>query len=107
MTNTKTIARNAGWYGLENGIGFVVTLFTSIAIARTLGPSKMGYIIYVMWIASIVSTLGGMGIPETRPINPYSKADWEGVGVEPDVRVKAADALETAEKLAESKLRKK
>jgi len=65
MTNTKTIARNAGWYGLENGIGFVVTLFTSIAIARTLGPSKMGYIIYVMWIASIVSTLGGMGIPET------------------------------------------
>lgn len=65
MTNTKTIARNAGWYGLENAIGFVVTLFTSIAIARTLGPSKMGYIIYVMWIASIVSTLGGMGIPET------------------------------------------
>jgi hypothetical protein len=49
----------------------------------------------------------GMGIPETRPINPYSKADWEGVGVEPDVRVKAADALETAQKLAESKLRNK
>ncbi|MGD0735528.1 MAG: oligosaccharide flippase family protein [Terracidiphilus sp.] len=65
MTNTKTIARNAGWYGLENAISFVVTLFTSIAIARTLGPSKMGYIIYVTWIASIVSTLGGMGIPET------------------------------------------
>lgn len=65
MANTKTIARNAGWYGLENAIGFVVTLFTSIAIARTLGPSKMGYIIYVTWIASIVSSLGGMGIPET------------------------------------------
>jgi O-antigen/teichoic acid export membrane protein len=65
MANTRTIARNAGWYGLENGIAFVVTLFTSIAIARSLGPSKMGYIIYVMWIASIVSTLGGMGIPET------------------------------------------
>jgi O-antigen/teichoic acid export membrane protein len=65
MSNTKTIARNAAWYGLENAISFVVTLFTSIAIARTLGPSKMGYIIYVMWIASIVSTLGGMGIPET------------------------------------------
>jgi len=27
--------------------------------------------------------------------------------VEPDVKVRAADALETAEKLAESKLRKK
>ena len=33
--------------------------------------------------------------------------DWEGRGVEPDVKVKAADALETAEKLAESRLQKK
>jgi len=65
MSNSKTIAKNTGWYGLENAINFVVTLFTSIAIARTLGPSKMGYIIYVFWIASIVSSLGGMGIPAT------------------------------------------
>lgn len=49
----------------------------------------------------------GIGIPETKAINPFSTADWEGIGVEPDVKVKAADALETAEKLAESKLRKK
>ncbi len=65
MSNSKTIVKNTGWYGLENAINFVVTLFTSIAIARTLGPSKMGYIIYVFWIASIVSSLGGMGIPAT------------------------------------------
>lgn len=49
----------------------------------------------------------GMGIPETKSINPFSKTDWAEVGVEPDVKVKAADALETAVKLAESKLRKK
>jgi hypothetical protein len=49
----------------------------------------------------------GMGIPETKAVNPFSKTDWEGSGVEPDVRVHAADALETAEKLAESNLRKK
>jgi len=49
----------------------------------------------------------GMGIPEVRPINPYAKTDWEGTGVDPDVKVKAADALETAVKLAQSKLRKK
>jgi Peptidase family S41 len=46
----------------------------------------------------------GMGIPEEKAINPFGKADWEGVGVEPDVKVKAADALETAKKLAASKL---
>jgi O-antigen/teichoic acid export membrane protein len=65
MSNTKTIAKNTGWYGLESVINFVVTLFTSIAIARVLGPSKMGYIIYVSWIASVVSGLGGLGIPAT------------------------------------------
>ncbi len=65
MTNTRTIARNTGWYGLENAISLIVTIFTSIAIARTLGPEKMGYIIYVMWIASVVSSLGGIGIPAT------------------------------------------
>ena len=64
-SNTKTIARNTAWYGFENAISFVVGLSTSIAIARTLGPSKMGYIIYVIWIASVVSNLGGMGIPAT------------------------------------------
>jgi C-terminal processing protease CtpA/Prc len=49
----------------------------------------------------------GMGIPETKPINPFSKTDWAETGVEPDVKVNAADALQTAEKLAETKLRKK
>jgi hypothetical protein len=45
----------------------------------------------------------GMGVPEIRPINPFSKTDWEGVGVEPDVKVKAADALTTALALARKK----
>ncbi len=63
--NTKTIARNTAWYGLENVIGFGTSLITSIAIARTLGPSKMGYIIYVTWITGIASSLGSIGIPST------------------------------------------
>jgi C-terminal processing protease CtpA/Prc len=45
-----------------------------------------------------------MGIPETRPINPYEKRGREGMGVTPDVTVTAADALVTAEKIAENKL---
>jgi hypothetical protein len=49
----------------------------------------------------------GMGIPEVKTINPNSKTDWAETGVEPDVKVKAADALETAKKLAESKLQRK
>ena len=49
----------------------------------------------------------GLGIPETKAINPFSTTDWEGVGVEPDIKVNAAQALETAKKLAESKPQKK
>jgi hypothetical protein len=49
----------------------------------------------------------GIGIPEVKAVNPFSKIDWEGVGVEPDVKVKAADALETAKKLAANEPGKK
>lgn len=63
--NTKTIAKNTGWYAMETAIGAILTVFTSIAIARTLGPAKMGYIVYVTWIAWVVGALGGLGIPTT------------------------------------------
>ena len=49
----------------------------------------------------------GMGIPDEKSINPFGKADWEGVGVPPDVKVKAADALALAELLAQRTLQKK
>jgi hypothetical protein len=45
-----------------------------------------------------------IGVPFGRPINPVTHGDWEGKGVEPDVKVGAADALATAEKLAADKL---
>ena len=65
MSNTKTIAKNSGWSGLDLIISAVVALFTSIAINRYLGPLKNGYIIYVSYIALLVSNLGGLGIPAT------------------------------------------
>jgi len=45
-----------------------------------------------------------IGVPFARAINPVTHGDWEGKGVEPDVKVSAADALATAEKLATDKL---
>lgn len=45
-----------------------------------------------------------VGVPFGRPINPVTRGDWEGKGVEPDVKVSAADALATAQKLAADKL---
>jgi C-terminal processing protease CtpA/Prc len=45
-----------------------------------------------------------IGVPYARAVNPISRTNWEGTGVEPDVAVKAADALEKAEELAISKM---
>lgn len=45
-----------------------------------------------------------MTVPVSRAINPISKTNWQGVGVEPDVKVAAADALATAQKLVAEKL---
>jgi len=41
-----------------------------------------------------------IGVPFARAINPVTKTNWEGVGVEPDVKVPAEDALTTAQTLA-------
>jgi hypothetical protein len=43
-------------------------------------------------------------LPTGRAINPVTKTDWEGTGVEPDVKVTAELALATAHELALKKL---
>lgn len=45
-----------------------------------------------------------VGVPFATAINPITKKNWEGTGVTPDVKVAAADALTTAEKLAAAKI---
>jgi C-terminal processing protease CtpA/Prc len=44
-----------------------------------------------------------IGVPFARAINPITKTNWEGTGVEPDVKVQASDALSTALKLISEK----
>jgi C-terminal processing protease CtpA/Prc len=40
-----------------------------------------------------------IGVPGARAINPVTHTDWEGVGIQPDVKVPAADALDAALRL--------
>jgi len=47
-----------------------------------------------------------IGVPFARSISPVTKTDWEGTGIQPDVKVAADQALETAKKLAVEKLEK-
>jgi len=45
-------------------------------------------------------------IPFARFVNPITKKDWEGIGVQPDVKVSAAEALNVAEKLTAGRISK-
>ena len=46
----------------------------------------------------------GISVPVERSINPVTKTDWEGTGVEPDVKVPADKALERALELARAQV---
>lgn len=45
-----------------------------------------------------------IGVPFARAVNPITKTNWEGAGVEPDINVDAPQALDTAIKLATERL---
>jgi len=46
-----------------------------------------------------------LAVPFAKSLDPVTKTNWEGTGVEPDVKVAADDALSTAEKLANERFR--
>ena len=77
------------------------------------GAEHFAYNLKILKRATIVgeATSGashrGTGIPPGRRAPSEPRPAWEGAGVEPDVRVSAADALRTAENLALSAMGKK
>jgi peptidase S41-like protein len=48
-----------------------------------------------------------IGVPNARAINPITKTNWEGIGVEPEIKVPASEALEVAKKMAAEQIRKR
>ena len=62
---TKTIARNSYWYGFEQFFSFVAGFAASIAMARVIGPTRLGYFNYVMWLINMSALVGNMGVPAT------------------------------------------
>ncbi len=52
----------------------------------------------------VVQDVFDVRLPYGRPINPITKGNWEGTGVEPHIRVPASEALKTAHLHALNKL---
>ncbi|HEY6305105.1 MAG TPA: S41 family peptidase [Candidatus Angelobacter sp.] len=47
-----------------------------------------------------------IGVPFARAVSPVTKTNWEGTGVEPDVKVPADQALDVAKKMAAEQIQK-
>jgi C-terminal processing protease CtpA/Prc len=84
------------------------------------GSEELAYDLKVLKRATIVGEVTGGGanpgdvfplpnsfsifVPTGRAVNPITKTNWEGVGVQPDVAVAADKALDMAHYLALKKL---
>src|SRR5205085_3889963 len=62
-SNTRTVARNFIWTGLELLLTVAGSLITTIAVARTFGPTQLGYFNLVYWLTNIAGQLASLGIP--------------------------------------------
>ena len=56
------ILHNSFWYGLETLMETFVFLGTSIAVARYLGPEKLGYFSYINFFVTVVTRTSGIGL---------------------------------------------
>ncbi len=59
---SSRILHNSFWYGLETLLETVVFLGTSVAVARYLGPQKLGYYSYINFFVMIVTRTSGTGL---------------------------------------------
>jgi O-antigen/teichoic acid export membrane protein len=62
-SNTRTVASNTFWWGFDSGLGIVVAFATSIPLARLMGPERLGYFSYMVWLTNMGTIIGGLGIP--------------------------------------------
>lgn len=63
QSNTRIIARNSFWFGVETALQFLTVFLTSIPMARVLGPQQLGYFNYIMWLANVGAVIAALGIP--------------------------------------------
>jgi O-antigen/teichoic acid export membrane protein len=68
--NTRTIARNTFWNGVEVLVGLVANIFTSVAVARVIGKdfvgqARLGSYQYIVFLTSISLAVGSFGLPNT------------------------------------------
>jgi len=104
----------------ELGYGAAKPVFILTSPATFSGGEELAYDLKVQKRAVVVGEVTGaganpggpialghqfiVGMPSGQAVNPVTGTSWEGVGVQPDVAVPAAQALRTAHRLAVDRL---
>jgi len=60
-----TIAKNSIWLLIDTVAGMVVSFYSSILVARRLGPDFMGNYNYILWFAFMLRMFTEIAIPQT------------------------------------------
>jgi len=63
--NAQTVARNSFWFSLELLFGLLASFATSVLVARTIGPVRLSYFNYMVWLTNITAAVGAFGLPVT------------------------------------------
>lgn len=63
MSNAATITRNSMWTLADTLLAFATAFIASVAVARVMGPTKLGYYQYVIWVATMTGTVASLGVP--------------------------------------------
>lgn len=93
LTNNKTISAGEEFtYDLKN-LKRAIIVGETTAGAANFGEEFNAKGNFIVWV------------PTGRAISPITKTNWEGKGVEPDVKVKSDEALDVAYKMALEKLK--
>jgi O-antigen/teichoic acid export membrane protein len=62
MSLVRTVARNSLWSGFDLIVDTVLPPIITIIVARAMGPAKLGAFSYVIWMSTVVASLGAGGI---------------------------------------------
>lgn len=61
-SSSVKILNNSFWYGLEQILEAVLFFGTSVAVARYLGPEKLGHFTYISFFVNVVNRTGATGL---------------------------------------------
>jgi len=63
LSATGVVTRNFFWRTIDLLVSILGAFATSIALARIIGPTRLGYFNYVYWLTSITGSMASLGIP--------------------------------------------